>query len=427
MVQGTSQERMWFYEEHAGKSLAGPNMMPGNLNSSQNAVFRLANLPMVSSACALVSVLYCDTKHNHPYIRSLCEVVEISVTTLSSVACNSATPIIIKLEPQISVVNDLACKGLDKLESTLPVLQQPSQQIVSDVKNIMMEAKDAVVIAVYGAKNCMHYTLTGMVAMTKGASGGRANIVSLEPAVQLVSMGLKNALSLSETLVDQALPPTDEEMEDEVKTVTGFDVAAARPSSPVRLVSLTVKLCRRAYHQAEEKMRFVKVCCQKSLNLLQHTMHLDNLGALVEWTSNVQEKEDKETEGVVIHCLNVSPSVSHQLQRNCLTLACSLQNLPRHLQQQAVCVLLSASQILNNFSSTDPHLGIRPQGKVSGSLDAILDYLVHNMSLNCLVGPWCHQMPPITPRGQTNGQRKRPAKKTGVFDLGCTVTPYEQY
>lgn len=85
-------------------------------------------------------------------------------------------------------------------------------QIVSDVKNIMMEAKDAVVIAVYGAKNCMYYTLTGLVAMTKGASGGRANIVSLEHAVQLVSIGLENALSLSEALVDQALPPTDEEM-----------------------------------------------------------------------------------------------------------------------------------------------------------------------------------------------------------------------
>ncbi|XP_029605187.1 perilipin-2 isoform X2 [Salmo trutta] len=425
MVQGTSQERMWFYEEQAGKSLAGPNMMPGNLNSSQNVVFRLANLPMVSSACALVSVLYCDTKRNHPYIRSLCKVVEISVTTLTSVACNSATPIIIKLEPQISIVNDLACKGLDKLESTLPVLQQPSQQIVSDVKNIMMEAKDAVAIAVHGAKNCMYYTLTGMVAMTKGASGGRANTVSLENAVQLVSVGLEYALSLSETLVDQALPPTDEEM-DEVKTVKGFDIAA-RPSSPVRLVSLTVKLCRRAYHQAEEKMRSVKVCGQKSLNLLQHTMHLDNLGALVEWTSNIQEKEDEETERVVIHSLDVSPSVSHQLQRNCLSLVCSLQSLPRHLQQQAVCVLLSASQILNNFSSTDPHLGIRPQSKVSGSLDAILDYLVHNMPLNWLVGPWCPQTPPITPRAQTNGQRKRPAKKTGVFDLGYTVTPYEQY
>uniref|UniRef100_A0A674A9J2 Perilipin 2 n=1 Tax=Salmo trutta TaxID=8032 RepID=A0A674A9J2_SALTR len=86
----------------------------------------------VCSACALVSVLYCDTKRNHPYIRSLCKVVEISVTTLTSVACNSATPIIIKLEPQISIVNDLACKGLDKLESTLPVLQQKRTQFNFD-------------------------------------------------------------------------------------------------------------------------------------------------------------------------------------------------------------------------------------------------------------------------------------------------------
>ncbi|CAB1328247.1 unnamed protein product [Coregonus sp. 'balchen'] len=370
---------------------------------------------MVSSACALVSVLYCDTKSNHPYIRSLCKVVEISVMTLTSVACNSATPIIIKLEPQkLSLCSILIIT-----------------KIVSDVKNIMMEAKDAVAVAVRGAKNCMYYTMTGMVAMTKGASGGRVNVVSLEHAVQLVSVGLESALSLSETLVDQALPPTYEEMEDEVKTVKGFDVAAARLSSPVRLVSLTVKLCRRAYHQAEEKVRSVKVCGQKSLNLLQYTMNLvslDNLGALVEWTSNVQEKEDKETARVVIHSLEVSPSVSHQLQSSCLSLACSLQSLPRHLQQQAVCVLLSASQILHNFSSADPHPGIRPQGIVSGSLDAILDYLVHNMPLNWLVGPWYPRTPPITPRAQTNGQRrKRPAKKTGVFDHKCTVTPYEQY
>lgn len=72
---------------------------------------------MVSSACALVSVLYCDTKRNHPYIRSLCKVVEISVTTLTSVACNSATPIIIKLEPQSKYFDAVTFPVFPRMES----------------------------------------------------------------------------------------------------------------------------------------------------------------------------------------------------------------------------------------------------------------------------------------------------------------------
>ncbi|KAL1023446.1 hypothetical protein UPYG_G00040940 [Umbra pygmaea] len=407
MVHGALRERLWFYveEEHT----AEPSMLPGISNSSQNVIFRLANLPVVSSTCALLSVLYCDTKSSHPYIQSVCELVETSVKTLTFVASNHTTPIIIKLGPQISIVNDLACKSLDKLESNLPLLQQPPQQIVSDVKTIMMEAKDAVAITLHGAKDCIYYTLIGAVGMTNVASGGEVIMMSMDHVGQLARLGLESVQSLSKTLLDQALLPSYEEFV-ELKTIKSPEDATARPSSPVRRVSLTVQLYRQAYHQA--KLLYVKVCSWKTLTFLQPTMDLVKVGCLVEWTSNIHVEEHKGEQGA-FHNLTVSPSVGHQLHRSCLSIACSLHSLPRHLQQQVVCVLSSASQLLNNFSPTvpaNPH-NIKPQGKVRSSVDSFLDYMVCNTPLNCLVGPLNPCKDPVIPSIQTNYRiRKRPAK-----------------
>lgn len=66
----------------------------------QNIVSRVANLPLVSSTCDMVSTAYITTKDNHPYLKSVCEIAEKGVKTITSVAMTSAMPIIQKLEPQ---------------------------------------------------------------------------------------------------------------------------------------------------------------------------------------------------------------------------------------------------------------------------------------------------------------------------------------
>uniref|UniRef100_A0A0E9XJL5 Uncharacterized protein n=1 Tax=Anguilla anguilla TaxID=7936 RepID=A0A0E9XJL5_ANGAN len=109
--------------------------------SDQSVVTRVANLPLVSSTYDMVCNVYTNTKDSHPYIRSVCEVAEMGVKTISSVALTSAMPIIGKLEPQIAMANDLACKGLDKIEKTLPILHQPSEQIVASAKDAVTGAK----------------------------------------------------------------------------------------------------------------------------------------------------------------------------------------------------------------------------------------------------------------------------------------------
>uniref|UniRef100_A0A8C9RVP2 Perilipin-2-like n=1 Tax=Scleropages formosus TaxID=113540 RepID=A0A8C9RVP2_SCLFO len=101
----------------------------------QNVVTRVVSLPLVSSTYDLVSSVYSSTKDSHPYIKSVREVAEMGVKTITSVALTGAMLLIGKLEPQTAIANDLACKGLDKIEKKLPILHQPSEQIIATAKN----------------------------------------------------------------------------------------------------------------------------------------------------------------------------------------------------------------------------------------------------------------------------------------------------
>uniref|UniRef100_A0A2K5EAF9 Perilipin 2 n=1 Tax=Aotus nancymaae TaxID=37293 RepID=A0A2K5EAF9_AOTNA len=90
---------------------------------------RVVNLPLVSSTYDLMSSAYVNTKDQYPYLKSVCEMAEKSVKTITSVALTSALPIIQKLEPQIAIASTYACKGLDRMEERLPILNQPSTQV----------------------------------------------------------------------------------------------------------------------------------------------------------------------------------------------------------------------------------------------------------------------------------------------------------
>lgn len=70
------------------------------LQKTQSAVARLAELPLVRLACNQLSVLYSDTKHSHTHLKTVCEVLEKSVTALGSAACEKVSPVIVTLKPQ---------------------------------------------------------------------------------------------------------------------------------------------------------------------------------------------------------------------------------------------------------------------------------------------------------------------------------------
>ncbi|GAB0200683.1 perilipin-3-like [Grus japonensis] len=136
-----------------------PGMAQPKAEEQQSIGTRVASLPLVSSAYGMVSTAYASTKESHPYVKSVCDAAEKGVKTLTAAAVSGAQPILTKLEPQISTANEYACKGLDKLEEKLPILQQPTEKLISDTKQLVTStvtgAKDVLTSTVAGAKDAV--------------------------------------------------------------------------------------------------------------------------------------------------------------------------------------------------------------------------------------------------------------------------------
>ncbi|KAG7497331.1 hypothetical protein JOB18_035778 [Solea senegalensis] len=406
-------------------------MVAADVISNQNVVERVTSLPLVSSTYGLVSSMYCSTKDTHPYIRSVCEAAEHGVRTITSVALTTASPIMDKLEPQIAIANDLACKGLDKIEKTLPILHHPSDQIVSSAKDVVNTAKDVVTGTVFSAKD----TVTSVVEKTRGVVQdgvektrtvvtGSVSTVLESRVVRLVSSGVDTALSTSESLVEQYLPLREEELELEARTVKGFDKGEL--SYYVRLGSLSTKLRKRAYTSAVAKIQDSKQRSMDFISQINSTVDMieygrknisganqmvnDKLSSLVTWRSKRSNQENShEAEVIESHTLTLARSLTQQLQTTCLVLVSSLQGLPNHIQREALSFSHSASEVYTNFSKATA-LGELPDSmlsssrvqlrKMNNSLDNVMDYLVNNTPLNWLVGPFyslTSPEPTITP------------------------------
>ncbi|XP_069026446.1 perilipin-2 [Embiotoca jacksoni] len=399
---------------------------------NQSVVERVSSLPLVSSTYGLVSSVYSTTKDNHPYIRTVCEAAEQGVRTITSVAFTTASPIIYKLEPQIVIANDLACKGLDKIEKTLPILHQPPEQFVSSAKDAVTTARHVVTGTMFDAKGTVSDTLSSVVEKTldavqdgmdrtKAAVSGRVSTVLESRVGRMVSSGVDTALSTSESLVEQYLPLTEDELELEAKTVKGFD--QREPSYYVRLGSLSTKLRKRAYTRAVAKIGDGKQRSIQFISELNSTVDLieygrkninganklvnNKLSSLVGRTSSGSNQETSdEAEVIESRTLALTHSLTQQLQTTCLVLVSSLQGLPNHIQKEVLSLRHAATQVYTSFSKAKVMRDLpdsvltssRAQlGKMKNSLDNVMDYLVNNTPLNWLVGPFYPRIPAENP------------------------------
>ncbi|XP_029776455.1 perilipin-2 isoform X2 [Suricata suricatta] len=399
-----------------------------------SVVTRVANLPLVSSTYDLVSSAYVSTKDQYPCLKSVCEMAEKGVKTITSVAVTSALPIFQKLEPHIAVANTYACKGLDRIEEKLPILNQPTTQVVASARGAMTGAKDALTTTVTGAKDTMASTITGVMDKTKGAVtgsvektksmvNGSINTVLGSRMVQLVSSGVENALTKSELLVDQYLPLTEEELEKEAKKVEGFDTVQ-KPSYYIRLGSLSTKLRSRAYQQALTKVKDAKQKSQETICQLHSAVNLIEFArknvqsanqkiqgaqdkfylSWMEWKRSIGHDDTDEShcaEHIESRTLAIARNLTQQLQTTCHTLLSNIQGLPQNIQDQANHVGVMAGDLYSMFRSAasfkevSDGLLTSSKGqlqKMKESLDDVMDYLVNNTPLNWLVGPFYPQL-----------------------------------
>uniref|UniRef100_A0A1A8G0Z4 Perilipin n=1 Tax=Nothobranchius korthausae TaxID=1143690 RepID=A0A1A8G0Z4_9TELE len=425
-------------------------MAAAEVMSHQSVVERVSSLPLLSSTYSMVFSVYSNTKDNHPYIKSMCEAAEQGVRTITSVALTTASPIIGRLEPQIAVANNLACKGLDKIEKSLPILHQPSEQIVFSAKGVVTNAKDVVTEKVSGAKGTVSITLSSVVEKTRGAVqdgmertkavlSGSVNTVLESRVVQLVSSGVDTALSTSESLVEHYLPLREEEEELDAKPVKGSE---EEQSIYVRLGCLSTKLRKRAYTRAVARIRDGKQLSMAIVSELNSTMDVIQYGkknihsanqmvnrfnslALTWKCGSPAEQNGHPAEVIESRTLNLARSLTQQLQTTCLVLVSGLQGLPNHIQQEVLSFSHSAAQVYFSFSKAKV-LGDVPDsvlsssrvqlGRMKDSLDHVMDYLVNNTPLNWLVGPFYPRMV------SSAGSSSHPASSSSA----STQTPREE-
>ncbi|XP_035252385.1 perilipin-1 [Anguilla anguilla] len=235
-----------------------PCTKDGSLQGS--AFLRLLNLPVISSTCEMVERTYSSTKHTHPLICSVCGVYERGAKTAGSLAVWSVKPAIHRLEPQIEAVNNLACRGLDRLEKKIPALQYPPEKLASDIS-------EAFALAVQSARQGIAGTFSSTSDAALGLAGGGYQLtwstvsdgvsyVMNSRPVLLATEGADTALTLTEHLVNYILPATDEEMEEEAPWEEGADGEdpASQPGYR-RLGALASTVCRRAYSHTASRLR----------------------------------------------------------------------------------------------------------------------------------------------------------------------------
>ncbi|NWR38081.1 PLIN3 protein, partial [Tachuris rubrigastra] len=359
---------------------------PDSTHAPQSIGTRVANLPLVSSAYDMVSSAYSSTKESHPYVRSVCDAAEKGVKTLTAAAVSGAQPLLTRLEPQISTANEFACKGLDKLEEKLPILQQPPEKLISDTKLLVTStvtgARDVLSSTVAGARDAVTSRVTGVVDMTRGAVQGgvemtRSAVSSGVSTVmgssvgQMVASGVGSVLEKSEELVDHYLPMTDEELAKLATAVEGFEPEQQKQQQSyfVRLGSLSSKVQHRALQHSLGKLQSARHSSQDLLAQLQSTLdvveHLkqgvdqrlqggqEKLQQMwLEWSKKQPggAKEPVAPETVESGTLAMLQGLAQQLQSSCQPLLSSLQGLPGSVQD-------TAGQVRHNVEELRAALG----------------------------------------------------------------------
>ncbi|XP_057274680.1 uncharacterized protein LOC130604289 isoform X9 [Pezoporus wallicus] len=184
-----------------------------------SAVNRVTSLPLLNSAFNLVSSAYNYTKETHPCLSGVCSVAETVAAVAVGSVVGGAQPILNQLEPQIALVNEYACKGLDQLEENLPFLQQPADKVISDTKQLVSTKVTSAMDAACEAREAMANKVTEAVDLTKNAVGDSVKLTRsvVTSTINSAVEAAHGAKDLVTTKVTEAVDLTKHVVEDSIE------------------------------------------------------------------------------------------------------------------------------------------------------------------------------------------------------------------
>ncbi|XP_025892080.1 perilipin-1 [Nothoprocta perdicaria] len=241
-------------------------------SAKENVLQRVLQLPVVSSTCESLQRSYASTKEAHPLVASVCDVYERGVQGAGALAAWSVEPVVRRLEPQLAVANDLACRGLDHLQDKIPALQYPVDKLAYDLK-------DTISSPLQSARNSISSTVDKVMEMaaegyerTRSTVETTARYTRRNSMSQMAAAGVDTALGGLEKLMEYLLPEEDEEADHKP---TGLRRSAAKPcqeqpslskapsapSSPStlgRIGALLSTVSQRTYQQTAQSLQRAK-------------------------------------------------------------------------------------------------------------------------------------------------------------------------
>lgn len=397
---------------------------------------RVTGLPLISSACDMVSAAYTSTKESHPHVRTVCDAAEKGVRTLTAAAVSGAQPILSRLEPQLASASEYAHRGLDKLEENLPILQQPTEKVLADTKELMSakvsEARDMVSHTVSSAKDSVATCMAGAVGVTRGAvqSGVDMTKSAVTSGVQsvmgsrvgqMVLSGAETVLGKSEAWADNHLPMTDAELARLATSLEGSDMASVQQQRQeqsyfVRLGSLSERLRQHAYEHSLGKLRSTKEHAQEALQQLAHALSLmetvkqgvdqkllegqEKLHRMwLSWNQKAPQGVEKGPAKAEVEsrALAMCREVAQQLQSTCVSLGASIQGLPAHVKDQAQQARRHVEDLQATFAGArsfqDLPGSVLAQSRervaqAREALERMVEFVAQNAPVMWLVGPF---------------------------------------
>ncbi|XP_016159932.1 PREDICTED: perilipin-3 isoform X4 [Ficedula albicollis] len=195
-----------------------PALLKAEEQQTASAVDRVTSLPLLSSAFNLVSSAYSHTKESHPCLGGVCSVAETVAAVAVGSVLGGAQPILSQLEPQIALVNEYACKGLDQLEENLPFLQQPADKVISDTKQLVTSKVTSAMDAACEAKEAVADKVTEAVDLTKNVVGDSVKLTRsvVTSTVSSAVEAAQGAKELVTNKVTEAVDVTKHMVEDSV-------------------------------------------------------------------------------------------------------------------------------------------------------------------------------------------------------------------
>uniref|UniRef100_A0A8B9STN8 Perilipin n=1 Tax=Anas platyrhynchos TaxID=8839 RepID=A0A8B9STN8_ANAPL len=385
--------------------------------------------PCSIPAFNLVSSAYNHTKETHPCLSGVCNVAETVAAVAVGSVVGGAQPILNQLEPQIALVNEYACKGLNQLEENLPFLQQPVTEAVDltkvAVQDSVEKTKSVVTSTVNTALDAAFNTITSKIntALEQSREAIQESVeitntvvnnsVSKARAVgQAVAGGVESVLGISEDLVDQYLPMTQEEL-GKLAAAEGFGMASVEEQKQqqsyfVRLGSLSNKVRHRAYQHSLNKLQHVKQRLQNTLSQLQLAINLiesvkkevgqklldaqEKLHQLwVDWSltqpKGPQVQTASQAEQIESRTLTMLHIITQQLQRAYENLKVSIHGLPSNIQEAVHQATRNIRKLHTSFSSAKSFHDLSST-TLAESRDYVVEYVTQNIPLNWLVGPF---------------------------------------